>query len=48
MVAAGNPAHIESLKDLGKPGVHLSMPNRAWDGVVRQIKASLTKAVATL
>jgi len=44
MVAAGNPAHIERLQDLAKPGVHLSMPNPAWEGVVRQIKASLTKA----
>jgi ABC-type molybdate transport system substrate-binding protein len=44
MVAAGNPAHIERLQDLAKPGIHLSMPNPAWEGVVRQIKASLMKA----
>lgn len=43
MIAAGNPGHVKSLEDLGKPGVRLSMPNPAWEGVVRQIKASLTK-----
>lgn len=44
MVAKGNPAHITSLADLGKPGVRLSMPNPQWEGVARQIKASLVKA----
>ncbi|MHB1678066.1 MAG: substrate-binding domain-containing protein [Sulfuriferula sp.] len=44
MVPKGNPAHIKSLADLGKPGVHLVMPNPAWEGVARQIKASLLKA----
>ena len=44
MIPAGNPAHIESLQDLGKPGVKLSMPNPLWEGVARQIKISLTKA----
>lgn len=44
MVLKGNPAHIEGLADLGKPGLRLSMPNPAWEGVSRQIKASLVKA----
>ena len=44
MVPAGNPAQIKSLADLGKPGVKLAMPNPALEGIVRQIKASLTKA----
>ncbi|MCL4526333.1 MAG: substrate-binding domain-containing protein [Gammaproteobacteria bacterium] len=44
MVPKGNPAHITGLQDLGKPGVRLSMPNPAWEGVARQIKMSLTKA----
>lgn len=44
MIPKGNPAHIENLQDLGKPGVRLSMPNPAWEGVARQIKISLTKA----
>lgn len=43
MVPKGNPAHINSLADLGKPGVRLVMPNPAWEGVARQIKASLNK-----
>lgn len=44
MVPKGNPAHIHSLRDLGRPGVRLVMPNPAWEGVARQIKASLQKA----
>ncbi len=44
MIPKGNPAHITSLQDLGKPGVSLSMPNPEWEGVARQIKMSLTKA----
>jgi len=44
MVPKGNPAHISSLTDLGKPGVMLAMPNPAFEGVARQIKASLAKA----
>ena len=44
MVPNGNPAHITGLADLGKPGVRLVMPNPAWEGVARQIEASLRKA----
>jgi len=44
MVPKGNPAHITGLQSLGKPGVRLSMPNPAWEGVARQIKMSLVKA----
>jgi molybdate transport system substrate-binding protein len=44
MVAKDNPAHIATLADLGKPSVHLVMPNPAFEGVVRQIKATLAKA----
>lgn len=44
MVPKGNPAHITGLADLGKPGVKLSMPNPQWEGVARQIEASLRKA----
>ncbi len=44
MVPKGNPAHIASLKDLGKPGVRLVMPNPEFEGIARQIKASLKKA----
>ena len=44
MVPAGNPAQIKRLADLGDPGVRLAMPNPAYEGIARQIKASLTKA----
>ncbi|BBP03494.1 hypothetical protein TPL01_08730 [Sulfuriferula plumbiphila] len=44
MIPKNNPAHITGLTDLGKPGVRLSMPNPEWEGVARQIKASLAKA----
>ena len=44
MIPKGNPGHIHSLRDLGRPGVRLSMPNPAWEGVARQIKLSLVKA----
>ncbi|MDA8382399.1 MAG: substrate-binding domain-containing protein [Betaproteobacteria bacterium] len=44
MVPRDNPARITGLKDLGKPGVRLVMPNPAWEGVARQIRIALTKA----
>ena len=44
MVRAGNPLHIHSLRDLGRPSVRLSMPNPAWEGVARQIGDSLRRA----
>ncbi len=44
MVPKGNPANIKSLNDLGKPGVRLVMPNPEFEGIGRQIKASLNKA----
>lgn len=44
MIPKGNPGHIENLLDLGKPGVTLSMPNPAYEGIARQIQASLRKA----
>ncbi len=44
MIRAGNPKQIRSLKDLGRPDLRLSMPNPEWEGVARQIKASLRKA----
>jgi molybdenum ABC transporter molybdate-binding protein len=44
MIPKGNPAHITSLKDLGKPGVKLVMPNPAFEGIARQIKAARKKA----
>ncbi|MFY9692251.1 MAG: substrate-binding domain-containing protein [Xanthobacteraceae bacterium] len=44
MIAKDNPAHIATLADLGKPSVRLAMPNPEFEGVARQIKATLTKA----
>jgi ABC-type molybdate transport system, periplasmic component len=44
MVPKGNPGHIQSLADLGKPGVRVVMPNPKWEGVARQIKKALRKA----
>lgn len=44
MLPKDNPAHVESLADLGKPDVKLVMPNPAYEGIGRQIKAALAKA----
>lgn len=44
MIAKGNPGHITSLKDLGRNGVKLAMPNPEFEGIARQIKISLGKA----
>ncbi len=44
MVPKGNPAHVSGLADLGKPGVRLVMPNPEFEGIARQIKATLAKA----
>ncbi|MGH9600015.1 MAG: extracellular solute-binding protein [Terracidiphilus sp.] len=44
MVHAGNPKGVRSLKDLGRAGLRLSMPNPEWEGVASQIEASLRKA----
>ncbi|KIG11189.1 hypothetical protein BurMR1_1849 [Burkholderia sp. MR1] len=44
MVREGNPTHVSSLVDLGRPGTRLAMPNPEFEGVARQIKSSLNKA----
>ncbi|MGH9375690.1 MAG: substrate-binding domain-containing protein [Terriglobia bacterium] len=44
MVRKGNPKHIQSLNDLGRDDVRLSMPNPDWEGVARLIENSLRKA----
>lgn len=44
MVAKGNPRHIAGLADLGKADIRLAMPNPAYEGIGRQIKAALAKA----
>lgn len=44
MVAAGNPGHITGLADLARPDLGLALPNPEFEGVARQIRASLVKA----
>jgi molybdate transport system substrate-binding protein len=44
MVPAGNPAHVAGLADLARPDLALIMPNPEFEGVARQIRASLVKA----
>jgi molybdate transport system substrate-binding protein len=44
MVPRDNPAHVAGLADLGKAGIRLAMPDPEFEGVARQIRASLEKA----
>jgi len=44
MIPAANLKNIQSLKDLGRADVALSMPNPEWEGVANQIASSLRKA----
>ena len=44
MIPAANPKGIHSLNDLARPDLRLSMPNPAWEGVARQIAATLRNA----
>jgi molybdate transport system substrate-binding protein len=44
MVPAGNPGHVKGLSDLARSDLHLAMPNPEFEGVARQIEASLKKA----
>jgi ABC-type molybdate transport system substrate-binding protein len=44
MVAAGNPGDVKGLADLAEPGLRLAMPNPEFEGVAKQIDASLRKA----
>ena len=44
MVPKGNPAHVKTLNDLGRPDIHLALSNPEFEGVARQIKASFEKA----
>src|ERR1700758_2514807 len=43
MVPAGNPGHVNELSDLARPDLHVAMPNPEFEGVARQIEASLQK-----
>lgn len=44
MVAAGNPKHIASLKDLAHPDVRVALPNPELEGIGKQVEAALKKA----
>lgn len=44
MTYKDNPQHITGLKDLGKPGITISMPNPQYEGVARQIQKAYEKA----
>ncbi len=44
MVYKDNPLHINSLQDLGKPGIRVTMPNPHWEGIAKQIEKAYVKA----
>lgn len=44
MIRKGNPKHIASLRDLGRAGVRVSMPNPQWEGVAEQIESAYRTA----
>jgi molybdate transport system substrate-binding protein len=44
MVRKGNPKGIMSLKDLGRTGLRVSMPNPAWEGIGKRIEEAYLKA----
>jgi len=44
MVASGNPKGIKTLADLDREDIKLAMPNPEFEGIARQIQASLEKA----
>src|SRR6266446_1030670 len=44
MVPVGNPGHVKGLSDLARPDLHLAMPNPEFEGIARQIEASLKNA----
>jgi molybdate transport system substrate-binding protein len=44
MVKSGNPRHITSLRDLGRPNVRVAMPNPKTEGIARQIELAYRKA----
>jgi ABC-type molybdate transport system substrate-binding protein len=44
MIPKGNPGHVTGLADLGRADLPLAMPNPEFEGVSRQIKASLAAA----
>lgn len=43
-VRAGNPKRVAGLRDLGRPGVRVAMPNPHWEGVAAQISQAFRNA----
>jgi ABC-type molybdate transport system substrate-binding protein len=43
MVAAGNPKHVASLKDLARADVRVALPNPEFEGIGKQVEAALRK-----
>lgn len=43
MVAAGNPKHIASLKDLARGDVKVALPNPELEGIGKQVEEALAK-----
>ena len=44
LVPKGNPKNVLNLKDLGRKGVRVSMPNPAWEGIGKRIEEAYIKA----
>ena len=44
LVRRGNPKKVNSLRDLGRPEVRVSMPNPQWEGIGKRIEESYEKA----
>ncbi|MGY4427769.1 substrate-binding domain-containing protein [Bradyrhizobium betae] len=44
MVPTGNPGAVKTLSDLARPDLHVVMPNPEFEGIARQIEASLKRA----
>lgn len=43
MVAAGNPKHVRSLKDLARADVTVALPNPELEGIGKQVEIALNK-----
>jgi molybdate transport system substrate-binding protein len=43
MVPSGNPGRVKDLCDLARPDLQVAMPNPEFEGIARQIEASLRK-----
>jgi molybdate transport system substrate-binding protein len=44
LVQSGNPLKIASMRDLGRPGVRVAMPNPKTEGIAKQIESAYHKA----